>query len=135
MIEQLDKIEKRYLELDETMARPEVATDLARLQDLARERASIENIVAMYREYKVKNKNLEDTRQMLEEGLDEEMAELAGQEISQLEEDLDRLTSELRQALLPRDPNDDKDIIMEIRAGTGGDEAALFAADLEDDLL
>jgi peptide chain release factor 1 len=130
MIEQLEKIEKRYQEIDQKMAQPEVSTDLNRLQALAQERASLEDLVTTYREYKAINKSLEETRAMLDDGLDEEMATLAKQEIESLESQLERLARELQLALRPRDPNDEKDIIMEIRAGAGGDEAALFAADL-----
>jgi peptide chain release factor 1 len=131
MMEQLEKIEKHYREIDEKMARPEIATDLGQLQALARERASVEDIVRKYRKYKSLVKSLEDTRIMLEEeGLDHEMASLARQEIETLEAKSIGLKEELRLALIPRDPNDEKDIIMEIRAGTGGNEAALFAADL-----
>ncbi|OGO43134.1 MAG: peptide chain release factor 1 [Chloroflexi bacterium RBG_16_58_8] len=130
MFEQLEKIEKRYLEIDEKMARPEVATNLSQLQELARERAGIEEIVRKYRKYKSAQKSLEDTRTMLGEGLDRELAELARQEIGTLEAQTAALAEELRLALIPKDPNDEKDIIVEIRAGTGGNEAALFAADL-----
>jgi peptide chain release factor 1 len=129
MFEQLDKIEKRYREIDEKMAMPEMATDLTQLQELAQERAAIEDAVGLYRRYKKTAKELEDVRSM-PAGDDEEMAAMVRQEIAALEAKLDTLTGELRMALLPRDPNDEKDIIMEIRAGTGGNEAALFAADL-----
>ncbi|MCK4274776.1 MAG: PCRF domain-containing protein, partial [Dehalococcoidales bacterium] len=130
MIEQLKKIEKRYRELDRKMARPEIATDLSQLQTLAQERAAIEEIVMTYRKYRDVEKSLEETRAMLDDDLDEEMANLARQEIESLEKKLSELKEKLRLALLPKDPNDEKDIIMEIRAGTGGNEAALFAADL-----
>jgi peptide chain release factor 1 len=130
MIEQLEKIEKRYQEIDRKMAKSDVATDLNRLQALAQERASIENLVTTYREYKAISMSLGETKSMLDDGLDEEMATLAKQEIETLENQLDRLAQELKLALLPKDPNDEKDIIVEIRAGAGGDEAALFAADL-----
>jgi len=130
MIEQLGKIVKRYQEIDQQMAQPEVATDLKQLQALAQERASLENLVRIYGEYKLITKSLDETRVMLEDGLDEEMVTLAKQEIESLESQLDRLQRELRLALLPKDPNDEKDIIVEIRAGAGGDEAALFAAEL-----
>jgi len=130
MIEQLKKIEKRYRELDRKMARPEIATDLSQLQTLAQERAAIEEIVMTYRKYRDAEKSLEETRTMLDDDLDEEMVNLARQEIESLEKKLDELKEKLRLALLPKDPNDEKDIIMEIRAGTGGSEAALFAADL-----
>jgi len=130
MIEQLEKVEKRYQEIDRQMAQPAVAADLNRLQALAQERASLEKLVTAYREYKLITKSLDETRAMLDDGLDEEMTALAKQEIESLESQLDRLQKDLRLALLPRDPNDKKDIIMEIRAGAGGNEAALFAADL-----
>jgi peptide chain release factor 1 len=130
MMEQLDRIEKRYLELEEQMARPEVSTDLGQLQALAQERSGIEDIVRTYRKYRETEKELEETRAMLEEGLEEDLANLARQEVSTLEAGLEKLITDLRAALLPKDPNDEKDIIIEIRAGTGGDEAAIFAADL-----
>ncbi len=130
MQNRLDSIEKRYEELDKQMAKPEIASDLKKLQPLAQERASLENIVAGYREYKAASKSLEETRSMLDETLDEDMLALTRQEIDGLEVKLDRLQEELKLALLPKDPNDEKDIIVEIRAGAGGDEAALFAADL-----
>jgi peptide chain release factor 1 len=129
MFEQLEKIEKRYREIDEKMARNEVATDLPRLQELAQERASIEDVVKLYRHYKNAAKELKDVRSM-PAGNDEEMTAMVKQEIESLEKKLEALTKQLKLALLPKDPNDDKDIIMEIRAGTGGNEAALFAADL-----
>jgi peptide chain release factor 1 len=130
MMEQLKKIEKRYEEINRKMARPEIATDVSRLQALAQERAEIENTVKIYREYREVSKSLAQTRALLDDGLDEEMQELARQEIATLGARLDELTGELRKALLPKDPNDERDIIMEIRAGAGGNEAALFAADL-----
>ncbi len=130
MFEQLEKIEKRYEEMGRKMAEPEIATDLPRLQELAQERADIEPVVKGFREYKDVNKSLEETRAMINDGLEEEMIEMAKQEIETLEKRRDELTEQLRMSLLRKDPNDKKDIIMEIRAGAGGNEAALFAADL-----
>jgi len=130
ILSQLEKVEKRYQELERQIAMPEVASDPKQLQRLAQERASIEDLITKYREYKATTKSLEETRAMLGDGLDEEMAALVKQEIESLESQQERLGEELRLALLPRDANDDKDIIMEIRAGAGGDEAGLFAADL-----
>jgi len=130
MMEQLEKFEKRYRELDKKMARPEIATDLSQLQTLAQERAAIEGIVMNYRKYRDVEKSLGETRAMLDDDIDEEMANLARQEIESLEKELGELKEKIRLALLPKDPNDEKDIIMEVRAGTGGNEAALFAADL-----
>jgi len=130
MLDQLEKVEKRYQELERQISTPEVASDPKQLQALAQERASIENVVTKYREYKKVSKELQDVKAMHVAGLDEEMTALVKQEIESLESQLDKLLLELKLALLPRDANDDKDIIMEIRAGAGGDEAGLFAADL-----
>ena len=130
MLNRLGKIEKRYRELNRQMALPEIASDLKQLQALAQERAGIEDLVAKYREYKATSKSLEETRAMLDDRLDEEMTTLVKQEIENLESQQNRLLDKLKFSLLPRDANDDKDIIMEIRAGAGGEEAGLFAADL-----
>jgi len=130
MIEQLDKLTKHFEELTNQMASPEVLSDPKQLQSIAKERAGIEDIVARYSEYNTAIKTLQDTREMLKDGLDEEMAQLAREEIHSLEEKTAVLLEELKFALIPKDPDDKKDVIMEIRAGTGGDEAALFAADL-----
>jgi len=130
MLDRLERIEKRYQELDKQMSMPEVASDLKQLQALAQERASIEDLVTKYREYKATAKSLAETKSMLGDGLDEEMTALVKQEIESLELRQGRLLQELKITLLPKDPSDEKDIIMEIRAGAGGDEAGLFAADL-----
>jgi len=130
MMEQLEKIEKRYRELEERMSQPEVATNQGLLQELARERSSLEDVVKLYRKYKKTSKELEGVRSMHDSGSDEAMATLVKQETESLEAKLADLTAELKKALIPRDPNDEKDIIIEIRAGTGGTEAAIFAADL-----
>ena len=130
MLGRLARIEKRYQELGEQMALPEVATDVKKLQELAKERASVEGLVTKYREYKVTARSLEETKSMLSDKLDEDMAALVRQEVESLEQKLDQLLSELKLGLLPKDASDERDVIMEIRAGAGGDEAALFAADL-----
>jgi peptide chain release factor 1 len=130
MFEQIDKIEKRYIEIDEKLARHEVATDISQVQALAKERASIEDMVLKYRQYKKAAGELEDVKAMAASSADEDMAALIKQEASVLQIKIDKLTEELKQALIPKDPNEGKDIIVEIRAGTGGDEAAIFAADL-----
>jgi peptide chain release factor 1 len=130
MLDQLKRIEKRYQEINRELARPEVTSDLKQLQALAQEKAGIEGLVTRYREYKANARSLEETRAMLDDGPDEDMVALVKQEIESLESQLDRLLLELKLALMPKDANDDKDIIMEIRAGAGGDEAGLFAADL-----
>ncbi len=130
MWDRLEQIEKHYHKLNQQMALPELASDLKQLQTLAQERASIEGLVTKYRKYKATSKSLEETRTMLSSELDEDMTALAKQEIESLQSQLDHLLPELKLALLPKDPSDEKDIIMEIRAGAGGDEAGLFAADL-----
>jgi len=130
MFEQLVNIEKRYHDLYEQMANPEIASDLKKLQSLAQERAGLEELVMKYREYKTAEKSLEETRTMLNDGLDEEMTSMVKHEIESLETLVDRLQHEIKLALLPKDPNDEKSVIMEIRAGAGGNEAGLFAADL-----
>ncbi|HEX7475724.1 MAG TPA: peptide chain release factor 1 [Dehalococcoidales bacterium] len=130
MIEQLEKIEKRYDELTQQMGSPEVLSDIKQLQTLAKERAGIEDLAGKYADYKATVKSLADTQAMLDSGVDEEMATMVNDEIKALQEKKDRLTEELKEALVPKDPNDQKNVIMEIRAGTGGDEAAIFASDL-----
>jgi peptide chain release factor 1 len=130
MLEQLDKIQKRFDELTQQMASPEVLSDPRQLQVLAKERASIEDVATKYIDYKAAVKSLADTQAMLNDGLDEEMTAMVKEEIKALEEKKARLDDDLKEALVPKDPNDEKDVIMEIRAGTGGDEAAIFASDL-----
>jgi peptide chain release factor 1 len=130
MMEQLEKIERRYQEIDDKLAQQEVATDISQVQTLSQERARLDDIVQKYRKYKNAAKELEDVKAMSSSGNDEEMAALIKQENAALQAKLDKFSEELRQALLPKDPNDEKDIMVEIRAGTGGDEAAIFAGDL-----
>ena len=130
VVNRLDAVERRYDELNELMARPEVFADVKQLQGLARERTEIEGLVSTYRDYKGTLKGIEDTTAMLEEPMDDEMGRMVREEIEQLTAKRDRLLEEIKLALLPRDSNDDKNVIVEIRAGAGGDEAGLFAADL-----
>lgn len=130
MLDRLERIEQRYQELDRQMSRPEVTSDMKQLQELAQERAGLEEVVAKYREYKTASESLAETRAMLDDGSDEEMTELVKQEVASLEAEQEHLLEELKLALLPKDPNDERDIIVEIRAGAGGEEAGLFAADL-----
>jgi peptide chain release factor 1 len=130
MWDRLEQIEKHYQELDRQIARPEVATDPEKLQELAQDKAGIEDVVVKYRAYKATDKELEETRAMLDGALDEEMGAMVRQEIDKLEAKLERQLEGLKTALTPKDASDEKDIIVEIRAGAGGDEAGLFAADL-----
>jgi len=126
----LDELVKRYNGLERLMAQPEVATDHTRLQELARERASLEGVVSLYTRYQAVEKDLEEAKGLLQDGADSELAELARQEVEKLEERRQAMERELRLSLLPKDPRDERDVIVEVRAGTGGVEAALFAADL-----
>jgi peptide chain release factor 1 len=130
MWEKLEQINKRFEELVAQMSNQEIATDHVQMTKLAQEKSSLDGIIGLYQDYKVTVKSLEDTKSMLNEKLDAEMAAMAKEEAHQLEEKRDRLQEELKLALLPKDPNDEKNIIMEIRAGAGGDEAAIFAAEL-----
>jgi len=130
MWDRLEQIDRHYEELNRQIARPEIATDPKQLQTLAQEKASIENLVTKYRAYKATARELEETRAMLAGGLDEDMSALVKQEIENLEAKLERQLYKLKLTLAPKDASDERDIIMEIRAGAGGDEAGLFAADL-----
>jgi peptide chain release factor 1 len=130
MLDRLNQLQRHYDELEQLMARPDVATDRERLMTLARERARLEKVVDKYREYQAVDRNLADTTAMLQGGLDSELTALAKQEIALLGQRRDSLLEEMKLLLVSPEPNDDKDVIVEIRAGTGGEEAALFAADL-----
>ncbi|MBC7226740.1 MAG: peptide chain release factor 1 [Thermoflexales bacterium] len=129
MWEKLEGIESRYEEIAQRMADPEVVSDPDRLAELAREHAELEEIVALYRQYRQARTELEQAESLLEDS-DPELRELAEAEVARLREHLDDLEAQLRQLLLPRDPRDQRDVIVEIRAGTGGEEAGLFAGDL-----
>jgi peptide chain release factor 1 len=130
MLEKLDAVEQRYEELNRFMSQPEVAADYERVQGLAKEQAGIADLVSKYREYKMVAQTLEQTRAMQDKEADEEMAALVAEELTSLESRLEGLTRELEEALVPQDAYGDKDVIVEVRAGAGGDEAGLFAADL-----
>ena len=129
MWEKLEGIENRYEEIAQRMADPEVVSDPERLAELAREHAELEEIVTLYRQYRQAKTELEQAESLLDDS-DPELRELAEAEVARLREHLDDLEAQLRQLLLPRDPRDQRDVIVEIRAGTGGEEAGLFAADL-----
>lgn len=131
MFENLLNVENRYEEINQLMVDPAVLSDYERVAELARERAELQELVEAFRRYREVEKELLDARSLLaEDGQDPELAELAREEIVRLEEQYDELTQRLKNLLLPSDPNDSKNVIVEIRAGTGGDEAGLFAADL-----
>ena len=130
MLEKLEALEKHYEELHNSMADPAVTSDSTRLREITREISGLEDRIAKYRAYRTTHEALEKTRMLARDEPDEEMRAMAREEAEKLEEDEARLFQELRLLLLPKDPRDDKDVFVEVRAGTGGDEAALFAADL-----
>ena len=130
MFDKLEDILFRYDEVLKELSEPEVLNDASRYQKLMKEQSDLEPIVEKYREYKETKAGIEDSLAMLEEETDEEMRELAKEELNECKGKIDDIENELRILLLPKDPNDDKNVIVEIRAGAGGDEAALFAADL-----
>ena len=130
MLGKLSSIEERYDEIERRLADPEISGDYSRVQTLVKEQASLKNLVALAREYRKVTQSLEDARSMSRDESDRELAILAREEMTALEGQKERVDRELRLALLPKDPNDDKNVIMEVRAGTGGEEAGLFAADL-----
>jgi peptide chain release factor 1 len=130
LTEQLSRVEERFEELDHLMADPNVLSDYARVQELAQERSSLEELVGAFRTYQDLQNQLDDNRELLAENDDPELAELAELEIAELVDQIAALEDDLRLMLLPKDRNDDKNVIVEIRAGAGGDEAGIFAADL-----
>ena len=125
----LAELERRYNELDHLVADPSIATDPSQLTELGRERAELDPIVAAYREFRANETAIDETRLMAEDD-DPELASLADEELKSLQSRHTELEKEIRTLLVPKDPNDEKNVIVEIRAGTGGEEAALFASDL-----
>jgi peptide chain release factor 1 len=130
LTEKLDQLGARYDELTQQLSTAEVASDSSRFQKIAKQHAELEQIVAKHREYKQIEKDLAGAHQMIVEAEDPEMKQLAHEEEKQLAASKEIVERELKLLLLPKDPNDEKSVIVEIRAGTGGDEAALFAGEL-----
>ena len=130
MLEKLAEVESRYAELERLMGDPEIAIDYARIAELAKERSSLQDIVDAYRRYQRLTRELGEAKELLSGADDAEMRELAGLEVAELEAACDDLQEKLRLMLLPKDPRDGKNVIVEIRAGAGGDEAGIFAGDL-----
>ncbi|MDE7210200.1 MAG: peptide chain release factor 1 [Lachnospiraceae bacterium] len=130
MFDKLEDTERRFEELQAELSEPTVTNDTARFRKLMKEQNDLGEVVGAYREYKQAKQNIEDSLAMLEEESDEEMRELAKEELAQGKADVEALEQRLKILLLPKDPNDEKNVIVEIRAGAGGDEAALFAAEL-----
>lgn len=130
LFDRLEEVEIHYDELNELLSDPEVISDTDRLMKLSKEEANLRETVAKYRKYKEVISELEDTEEMLKESLDKEMEEMAKEERSALVEEKESLEEELKILLLPKDENDERNVIMEIRGAAGGDEAQLFASDL-----
>ena len=130
MLDKLQAIETKYEDLTTQLSDPELLADQSRYAKVAKQHRDLEEIVAKYREFKGIEKGIADSRELLDLENDEEMVELARVELADLEERQARVEAELKVLLLPKDPNDEKNVILEIRAGTGGDEATLFAAEI-----
>lgn len=130
MFHRLDEVEKRFEKINQDLQHPEVAQDQVNFRKAMKELSSLEAIVAVYREYKKLNEQLKASRELLETEKDPELKALAKEEITELNKRLSELEAQLKILLLPKDPNDEKNIILEIRAGAGGDEASLFAEEL-----
>ncbi len=130
MFDRLEAIEERYEELNRLLADPSVANDHDKLRQYAKEQSDLEERVQCYRRYKEVARQLDEARSMLEEKLDDELKEMVKEEIPKLPSHKEELARQLKVLLLPKDPNDEKNVIVEIRGAAGGDEAALFAGDL-----
>lgn len=130
MFDKLEDLIGRYEELMGLLNEPGVANDQKRFRELMKEQSDLTPIVEAYREYKKRNQDVEDSLAMLEEESDEDMREMLKEELNDAKKSIEELEQKLKILLLPKDPNDDKNVIVEIRAGAGGDEAALFAAEI-----
>ena len=130
MFDKLDDLLIRFEELMSELSEPDVAGNQERFRKLMKEQNDLAPIVEAYKEYKAAKQNIEDSLAMLEEESDEELRELAKEELNDSKARVEELEHELKILLLPKDPNDDKNVMVEIRAGAGGDEAALFAAEI-----
>lgn len=129
MLDKLEGIEDRFLEIEQQLSDPDIISDREKYQIYVREHAELRKIVTVYRDYKEITHEISESQELLKDS-DPEIKELAREEIEGLNSQKDKLEDELKKLLLPKDPNDEKNIILEIRAGTGGEEAALFASDL-----
>lgn len=130
VFEKLQSIEERYEALNRLLSDPEVIEDPKKLRDYSKEQSELEETVRVYRDYKSKKQQLEEVRALMEEEDDEELKNMAKEEYRTLNEETAALEEQLKKLLIPKDPNDEKNVIVEIRGAAGGDEAALFAADL-----
>ncbi|MCR4747659.1 MAG: peptide chain release factor 1 [Clostridiales bacterium] len=131
MLDKLQQVEQRFLSIQDQISQPDIVSDMEKYTALMKELKQITPVVDKFREYKKAEQTFSEAKELIDAGgLDPELAELAQEDYKTGKEDMERLTEELKVLLLPRDPNDDKNVIIEIRAGTGGEEAALFAGEL-----
>ncbi|MBD7984651.1 peptide chain release factor 1 [Sporosarcina sp. Sa2YVA2] len=130
MFERLQAVEDRYDRLNEMLSDPEIVSDMNKLRTYSKEQSDLQDTVDAYREYKDVTTQYDNAKEMLDEPLDDEMKELVKMEIAELDDQIEVLEAKLKLLLVPKDPNDDKNVIMEIRGAAGGDEAALFAGSL-----
>ncbi len=130
MFDKLEDILRRFEEIEEEMMNPDIMNDQNRYKKLMKEHSDLSDIVEKYREYKATQASIDDSLAMLDEESDEEIREMAKEELNECKQRVVKIEEELKVLLLPKDPNDDKNVIIEIRGGAGGDEAALFAAEL-----
>ncbi len=130
MFDRLEQIEAKYEELTQALASPDIVADSARYQKTAKAHSELTPVVEKYREYKELKRGIEESKALIAEESDADMRAYAQEELAQLEEHIARAGEELKVLLLPKDPNDEKNVILEVRAGTGGDEATLFAAEI-----
>ena len=130
VLDRLQAVENRYEKLNELLSDPAIISDSNKLREYSKEQSDIQETVEVYREYKDVREQLKDAKAMLEDKLDAEMREMVKEEVSELESQDKTLSERLKILLVPKDPNDDKNVIVEVRGAAGGDEAALFAGDL-----
>jgi peptide chain release factor 1 len=128
--DRLQSVEDRYERLNELLSDPTIINDTKKLREYSKEQSDIQETVQTYREYKEAREQLQDAKLMLEDKLDADMREMVKEEVSDLESQVEELEAKMKLLLVPKDPNDDKNVIMEIRGAAGGDEAALFAGTL-----
>ncbi|WP_276368424.1 peptide chain release factor 1 [Chryseolinea sp. H1M3-3] len=130
MIEKLEELKLRFEEVGQLLMQPETVRDMKKFSQLNKEYKDLEKIVNKYNQFRDARNHLQQAKEVLQKEKDEEMREMAKMEIDDLEPKIEKIESDLKELLIPKDPNDDKNVMLEIRAGTGGDEAAIFAGDL-----
>ena len=130
MFSKLDDVEKRYEQVQMMLQRPDIASDQKQYRGLMKELSDLEKVVTLYRDFRKKTQVVDGNKKLLGTETDSEMKDLLKEEIKEIEQELPQLELSLKLSLIPKDPNDDKNIILEIRAGAGGDEASLFAEEL-----